>query len=190
MSPEHDWGELRRRLSRVTPESAAGALSDGGREHGVLEERARALARPARTDGPAERLTLVGFALGGESWAVEARFVWEAFRLRRLTPLPGGRAPLAGVCAWRGSVLLVLDLRSVLGVPVVPLADLAHVLVVGERRPAFGVLADALGEVTRLDGRALTEPAAGAAIHREWIRGLTPQANFVLDATKLLEAFG
>jgi chemotaxis signal transduction protein len=185
MSPGHDRDALRDDRSDVRSEDRR-----GGREQELLEERARALARPARDDGRQDELTLVGFALGGEAWAVEARFVWEAFRLHQLTPLPGGKAPHAGVCGWRGSVLLVLDLRSLLGVPVAPLADLAHVVVLGEQRPSFGILADALGGVARLEHAALTEPGAGAAIHREWILGVTPSSNFVLDAAKLLKAYG
>ena len=87
------------------------------------------------------------------------------------------------------SFFVVLDLRFVLGVPVTPLTDLAHVLVLGDEEPAFGVLVDALGEVTRLDREALVEPGEGVALHREWILGVTPNAGFALDAARIVRAY-
>jgi purine-binding chemotaxis protein CheW len=188
MSRAVDWADLRRRLSLAASQADPQEGPAGDRHRQVLDERARALARPPMPSKPHEEITLVGFGLGGESWTVEARFVWEAFQLRQLVPLPGAPAPAAGVCPWRGSVLLVLDVRGVLGVPVAPLADLVHVLVLGDRQPAFGVLADTLGEVTKLDRAALAEPAEGVAIHREWVLGVTPEAAFALNALRLIEA--
>jgi purine-binding chemotaxis protein CheW len=189
MSADAEWAEVRRRLSLVAPGAALETHGEADRQREVLEERARGLARPAVRAAPEEEMTLVGFGLGGESWSVEAPFVWEAFRLLQLVPLPGARAPVTGVTSWRGSVLLVLDLRFVLGVPVTPLTDLAHVLVLGDEEPAFGVLVDALGEVTRLDREALVEPGEGVALHREWILGVTPNAGFALDAARIVRAY-
>jgi purine-binding chemotaxis protein CheW len=174
----------------MSPAAARETLADPDRDRALLEERARKLARLAAPSARKEEITLVGFGLGGESWSVEAPFVWDAFHLLQLVPLPGAQAPVTGVSAWRGSVLLVLDVRTVLGVPVAPLANPAHVLVLGERQPSFGVLVDALGEVTRLDKDALAGPAEGVALHGEWILGVTPSAGFALDAARLIRAYG
>ncbi len=190
MSPDAEWADLRRRLSLVASGATRDADPQADRHREVLEERARKLARPTARAAPNEEMTLVAFRLGGERWSVEASYVFEAFRPRQLVPLPGARAPVTGLSPWRGSVLLVLDLRLVLGVAVTPLADLAHVLVLGGKEPAFGVLVDSLGDVMRLERAALVELAEGVALHREWIRGVTPTAGFALDAERIIRTHG
>jgi len=190
VTPDVDWADLRRRLSFVAPSAAGEAPREAGGQRRVLEERARMLARPPAGPAPREEMTLVGFRLGGESWSVEAPFVWEVCRLREFIPLPGARAPITGVFPWRGSILTLLDLRIALGVPIAPLANLAHVLVLGDAQPAFGVLVDAPGDVIRLDRDTLVEPAEGVALHREWILGAAPGAGFTLDAARIIRAHG
>lgn len=189
MTNDRYWEELRQRAGASAPGAADAADGEGDRDRRLLLERARALARPAAAPAPVGELTLLAFSLGGESWNVQARFVWEALRLTHLTPLPGARPPVAGITTWRGAILPVLDLRTVLGLPARPLADLGYVIVVGEDEPAFGVLADALGSVLRLGPDALREPGEGVAVHREWILGVTPDAAFALDAQRLVQHF-
>jgi len=93
------------------------------------------------------------------------------------------------VTVWRGTVLPVLDLRGVLGVSAAPLHDLSQLIVVGEEHAAFGILADALGGVVRLEAQALREPGEGVAVHREWILGVTPASAFALDVRRLVRHF-
>jgi purine-binding chemotaxis protein CheW len=135
-----------------------------------------------------EEITLVGFSVGGESWGIEARLVWEAYRLEHLVPLPGARPPVAGISPWRGSVLSVLDLRSVLGIGVVPLPELQHVLVLGESQPQFGVVVDALGEVDTFAREALVKPP-GASPRDRWSLGSAPSGALALDGTRLLREY-
>jgi purine-binding chemotaxis protein CheW len=156
------------------------------RQRTLLEERARSLARPPAPLAPLQDLTLVGFKLGGESWALESRFVWAAFRAQHLVPLPGAAPPIAGVSAWRGSVLSVLDLRGALGVQVHGPADLSHMLVLGDSQPQFGLLVDSLAEVGRFAREALAEPPARNVLHREWILGVTPSGALALDGDRLI----
>ena len=154
----------------------------------LLAARARALARPTSSNAPAATTALLGFSLGGESWSLPARFVWEVFRLSQLAPLPGAEAPVAGLTTWRGSVLAVLDLCPLLGVPAAR-GETSHVVVIGEEHPAFGILADGLGEVVALEAEAITEPPEGVTTHREWILGVTREAGLVLDAGRLVRHF-
>ena len=80
----------------------------------------------------------VTFTLAGETYALESCYAYEVFRLSTFARLPS-KTPLAfGVTVWRGHLLTILDIRSVLGLSVTALSDLARVIVVGQNRPEFG----------------------------------------------------
>jgi purine-binding chemotaxis protein CheW len=152
----------------------------------VLEERARALARPLRMSAPIDDLEVVTFALANERYAIESRYVFEVFRLEDLSPLPGAKPPVFGVTAWRGELLTILDLRTVLGLPVTALNDLSRVLVLGADRPAFGILADAVQDLVRLPASEVRQLPEGVAAKREYLHGVTADAVLVLDVQQLL----
>ncbi|MDP3910839.1 MAG: chemotaxis protein CheW [Gemmatimonadales bacterium] len=156
----------------------------------VLEERARALARPAAAPLAGDMLEVLTFTLANETYAVESRYVVAVFRLTDLSPLPGAEPPVFGVTAWRGELLTILDLRAALGLSVTALNDLSRVIVLGEERPAFGILADAARELVTLAASDVRQPPARVAARREYLRGVTSEAVLVLEATKLLQLHG
>lgn len=156
----------------------------------ILAERARLLARPVSEPGGHAGIEVVTFTLGGESWGLEARLVWEVFRISELARLPGAAAPVIGITPWRGLIMPVLDLRSVLGIPSAPLDDLRFAMVVGSERPALGVLADAVDDVRSVGEDDLGEAAEGVSHHRELLLGMTASALPVLDGARLVERYG
>ena len=181
-----DWAGIRSRV-----EAAGRALSgvtDAAPEQvrAVLERRAQTLARPVAPPAPADRLEAVTFALANEVYAIESRYVFEVFRLEELSPLPGAEPPVFGVTAWRGELLTILDLRTVLGLPVTALNDLSRVMVLGADRAAFGVLADAVLGLVTLSAAGIRAPPEGIAAQRDYIRGMTPEAVLVLEGQRLL----
>lgn len=170
----------------LTPTEPGGSTADSAQRQRILNERARALSREARVAVRSTALPLVSMASRDESWAVDARLVWDTFEIVEFTPLPGARPPLAGITGWRGSVLTVLDLRSLLGMPAPPLADLRYAIVVGEERPEFGILADTLGELIELENGDVREPPEGVAPQRTYVQGVTAEALVVLDVRRLI----
>ena len=152
----------------------------------MLASRARALARSTTIESQGDAIEVVTFALATERYAVESRFVMEVCQLTDLALLPGAAAPAIGVTAWRGGLLTVLDLRPLLGVPADALNDLGRVIVLGEGRAAFGILADAVLTVIHLRVSEVREPAERASPKRDFVRGTTGEALILLDAGKLL----
>lgn len=183
-----DWAEIRRRVETAGRALAGEVGVPPERERQVLEERARALARPATPPTVGGTIEAITFALANEVYALESRYVVEVFRLAELALLPGAEPPVFGVTAWRGELLTILDLRQVLGVPVAALNDLSRVIVLGAERPAFGILADAVRELVTLDAAAVREPPEGVAAKREYLRGTSDDAVLVLDAEQLLQS--
>lgn len=181
-----DWTEIRRRVEAAG--RAVAGEQDASTQHirAVLEERARLLARPAVPPLAGDTLEVITFALANETYAVESRYVLEVFRLAGLSLLPGAEPPVYGVTAWRGELLTILDLRPVLGLSVAALNDLSRVIVLGEERATFGILADAVRDLVTLPASEVREPPEGVAAQRTYLRGITGEAVLVLEARKLL----
>lgn len=154
----------------------------------LLLRRSLMLARPLADATLQQRRLVAHFTLGGERLAIEARWLLGVTRLTSLAPLPGAEPPIRGVTVWRGDLLTVLDIRSVLGISTSMLNDLTRVLVLGDRRARFGLLADAASECTELLETALLS-APSSSMAREYLIGTTAEAELLLDGEKLLQLF-
>jgi purine-binding chemotaxis protein CheW len=181
-----NWAEVRERVDAAGRALAGGTAESPERVREVLEERARVLAQAAVAPPAGEELEVITFTLANETYAVESMFVVAVFRLADLSLLPGAKPPVCGVTAWRGDLLTILDLRPLLGLSSTALNDLSRVIVLGEERPAFGVLADAVLDLVVLPASEVREPSEGTAAGREYLRGITGGAVQVLDARTLL----
>jgi len=185
-APRHvDWGEVRQRLDVVARTLAGDTKAPLEEMREILKARARTLAVPLDREREATE-DVVLFELSSETYALDARYVWEVFRLTALSALPGAQPPVLGLAAWRGNLLTILDLRQVLGVPVRDLTDLSSVIVLGEERPAFGILADAVGRIAAVRREDVREPPEGVAARRKYVKGITGDAIIVLAGEILL----
>jgi purine-binding chemotaxis protein CheW len=186
-----DWADLRRRVEEAGRALAAGpAPLSPGKARELLEQRAAALARPPAEpprEGGVEALT---FTLGEEVYALESRYVLEVFRPADLARLPGAEAPVFGVTASRGELLLVLDLRPVLGAKLEPVVGPKLVVALGDERPAFGLVADGVRGIVRIEEGDIRPLPEGPGVAREYLRGMTGGAVLVLDASALLRRYG
>jgi chemotaxis signal transduction protein len=154
-------------------------------QRAVLEARAAALARPVAARDVEDVLPLVTFTLADETYGVDARIVFEARPLADVALLPGAQPPDWGLTVWRGQLLRVLDLRSVLGVARGDLHDLSHLLVLGADRRRVGIVVDAVGEVRSLAPDEIGDLPEGFTAGREFLRGITKDATLLLDTERL-----
>jgi purine-binding chemotaxis protein CheW len=129
-------------------------------------------------------LELVVFTLAGERYGIESRLVREVARLTRFTPVPGTPAFVLGITSLRGEILALFDLRQLLGVVAVGVTDLGRVVVVGENRREFGLLADSASEILTVPRSGLTH--SDTAWGRAFVRGVTPEGVIVLSGEALL----
>jgi purine-binding chemotaxis protein CheW len=158
-------------------------LADSRRE--VLDARARRLARvPDEPPRAGEVLELVVFVLAGERYGIESRFVREVARLVRFTPVPGTPAFVLGITNLRGEILALFDLRQLLGAVPEGVTDLGQVVVLGEHRREFGLLADAASEILHVRGTSLAQPET--AWGRAYLQGVSPEGVIVLSGEALL----
>ena len=105
-----------------------------------------------------DRTELVVVRLGGCRYALPMSSVAEVGRPPSLTRVPGLPAWVAGVANWRGRVLAVLDLRSLLAADPGQLDRRGRLVVLHHDGVRVGLLVEAVTGGAELDPEAL-EPA-------------------------------
>ena len=108
------------------------------------------------TAARAEELVIV--RLGGCRYAVPMASVAEVGRPPSLTRVPGLPAWVAGVANWRGRVLAVLDLRTLLAAPPEDLDRRGRLVVLHHNGVRVGLLVEGVAGGAELDPEAV-EPA-------------------------------
>jgi purine-binding chemotaxis protein CheW len=186
---EFDWAAIRERIERGL-ELAEPDRASPERKRDVLRERAQALARvPAgeREPGQAGTMTVLAFDLGGARYAVDTGSVVHACALPPLTALPGLPNHVAGIAAFRGHVLAVLDLRALLALPVTRLAEPAALVVLQDGAMEFGLLTDAVVGVQHYPCASLSASLPGlGALRAGYLVGVAPDRTAILDASRML----
>jgi purine-binding chemotaxis protein CheW len=183
-----DWKKVRDRLAKSKAALETAQELSPERAQAILQERARVIARvPLEPPAPGTLLEVVTFALGTERYAIETSYVREVLRLKQYSPLPGTPDVLLGITTLRGQILAIMDLRSLFGLPSQADSGTSRIIVLGEQRIEFGMIADAVFEVTKLNVEDLREaPASVAGIAREFLRGVSADGLIVLSGTVLL----
>ena len=101
---------------------------------------------------------LVIVRLGGCRYALPMSSVAEVGRPPGLTRVPGLPGWVAGVANWRGRVLAVLDLRSLLAAETGPLDRRGRLVVLSHGGVRLGLLVESVAGGAELDPEAV-EPA-------------------------------
>jgi purine-binding chemotaxis protein CheW len=184
-----DWDAIRARIERGL-ELAEPERASPERNRAVLRERARALARLPDQDsgtGQADMVKVLVFELGGARYAVETGCVAQACVLPPLTALPGLPNHMAGIAAFRGHVLAVLDLRALLALPVTRLVEPAALVVLQDSAMEFALLADAIAGVEHYPRASLSASLPGlGALRAGYLMGVAPDRTAILDASRML----
>jgi Chemotaxis signal transduction protein len=183
-----DWREVERRLeaARIAIERIwAPTAKDTQR---ILKERAQTLARePERAEAADAGIEVIEFLLADERYAVESEYVREVYPLEDLTPLPCTPAFVLGIVNVRGEILSVIDIKKFFDLPEKGLTDLNKVIVLESRDMVFGIVADAISGVRRIQ-RAGIQPSLPTltGIREDYLLGVTAERVVILDAEKLL----
>ena len=179
-----DWAAARRQLA-ASEQNAHALREDAAR---VLAQRAVRLAtliEPEQVAG--DWLEVLNFQRGKQRYAIESRFVVEVAKCGRLSRVPGAQPALVGMTNLRGDLLPVFDLTIFGEVASAAPPLVAQLVVLGERSPDFGIVADAVDEVTRLSAASLSEArTVGVLPHAEYVRGIGADGCVLLDGAAIL----
>lgn len=98
---------------------------------------------------------------GGEYFAIDIRQVQEVFGLESMTPVPGMLASLIGVANLRGTIVPLIDLRTILGLSLA--VSPKYVVVVRQGSHHIGIVIDEVPETRSIDPHDLIAPSANPA---------------------------
>ncbi len=154
----------------------------------LLQARARELARPLRTQLRDESRDHVVFRLDKTRFAVPLSSVVEVFTPRQVTPLPGWARGHAGLTAWRGELLLILDVRELLAVAATPNTNVDRTVVMRAGAITAGVIVDEIMGIEQMDEVSMDPlPSRLAAIGSGVVAGVTNTGVIVLGPAALLQ---
>ena len=153
----------------------------------ILEERARRIAAPEKADDETGFVEVLRFQLAYQEYAIEMRFVREVVLTGEITPVPGAPPFVAGICAARGQIISLVDLRILFSLPEQGLTDLNRVIVMTDGHITFGILADTITGIGTIPAATILPPdPALLPIATGYLKGRAGNFLIVLDAARIL----
>ncbi|MBV8635609.1 MAG: chemotaxis protein CheW [Burkholderiaceae bacterium] len=180
-----DWEAVKRRLAATERMLADDFVPSAATQAAILEQRARDLARVPELDIAGDEREVLEFSIADKGYAFETEWVSEIVVLGELTALPCTPDFVRGIVSIRGRIVPAVDLRRFFGVAVAGIVDFHHIIVLCGGGMEFGVLADKIDGVSRLDVNRLQRTAASGMLGEFTMGGMAKNA-VLLDAEKLL----
>lgn len=154
-----DWEEARARLERARTDVHLTPEVPPERARAIMEERARALARPVEgTPEPEDLVELLSFEVAGRWFAIETRHVRCVVDVPGVTAVPGAPAWITGVAMVRSEILPVVDLAVMPGGARTVIGGPASLVVVGPEDPDLALLTSSVGELRSVPRGELLAP--------------------------------
>lgn len=183
-----NWTEIHKRLESVNKALETGFKQTGEERAAILKKRAEILARESgekRAEG--EYIEAVEFALSYERYAIQTSYVREIIVLNELIAIPCTPSFIAGIINLRGEIISVIDLKRFFDLPAKGISDLNKVIIIHNEEMEFGILADSIMGVRKLNQSELeTNLPTLTGIREEYLKGITKDHVVFLDAEKLL----
>jgi purine-binding chemotaxis protein CheW len=139
-------------------------------------------------------LQLVSFHLAKELYGIEITKVREIILITEITAIPQTPHYVKGLINLRSTVIPVIDLRALFGLPEGELTDESRIMVLQAAGKTIGIVVDAVSEVLRVKKDEIAPPpptVVGAG--REYLTGLVrldKQLLILLDIDKTLGTNG
>jgi len=156
---------------------------------GLFPDASAGAGQPALPAGTtyAEMAEILRFQLAYREYAIEMKYVREVILTGEITPVPGTPDFISGICAARGQIISLVDLRALLRIPEKGLTDLNRVIVMTNGEITFGILADTISGVgtVALD-HIVPPPEDEFPGCRGYLKGILGGNTRLLDAAAIL----
>jgi chemotaxis signal transduction protein len=160
---------------------------DPGQVKTVLSERAAKMLHPEPGTSVAEFTEILRFQLAYQEYAIGMDYVREVILTGEITPVPGTPDFISGICASRGQIISLVDLRVLFKIPEKGLTDLNRVIVLTDGKLTFGILADTISGVGTIARDQVRPPGPGDLPGgRGYLKGVMDGGIWVLDAAAIL----
>ena len=182
-----DWRRLRERVEATTRSIERTWTPDVEQMRRILRQRAIELAvtEEVKHEGPS--ITVLELLLANERYCIESSFVREVRPLTDLVPLPGTPPFVLGIVTMRGEIVSVIDIGRFFDLPERGLSDRNKVVVLRSGEMVFGIAADAVAGMRRLDlSQMQSLPPTFTGVREKYLRGITHDGLVVLDGARLI----
>lgn len=164
-------------------------------ERTVFRDRAYNLSREEDSqDFIHNRVSLSIIALNGEYFGLSLELVREFTEIRKVTPVPCTPPHLVGNMNLRGEILTLIDIRTLLNMPINSVENLSKAIVVQVNNIVAGIVVDEVLDVMYLNSQEITLiPSALHYTNDEYLRGTAPfreKMMSILDLQKMLTKGG
>jgi len=143
-----------------------------------------------RPGGESKALQVVGFRLDQEEYAIPITTIQEIIVMKPITRIPQVPASIEGLINLRGSILPIVNLRRLFGLPAKPFDDETRTVIVNVHGRTLGYVVDEVTQVIRLTTDQIQPPpVAVAAVAQRYITGLArleERLLMILDTERLL----
>jgi purine-binding chemotaxis protein CheW len=123
-------------------------------------------------DAGVERLEVLSFQLGTETYGVEIAEVAEVLPPRTVTPLPRAPSYIRGVVSLRGTILPVVDLARRIGLDSWKEARLSRILVLRDRDERVGFWVDRVAGVIRFSKEEVETTDFSSSVDARFLKGI------------------
>jgi purine-binding chemotaxis protein CheW len=173
------------KCSPVQPEEEKGL--DSCQIRAIFSERAAKMLQPESETSVAEMAEILRFQLAYQDYAIEMKYVREVILTGEITPIPGTPDFISGICAARGQIISLVDLRALFRIPEKGLTDLNRVIVITDGKITFGVLADSIGGAGTIALDQIVPPhQEDLPGTRRYLKGSIGENIFLLDAAAIM----
>lgn len=153
-------------------------------ESRILEQRARWFAAPAAAAVEDTTFSIIVFGIGRESYGLDLIFVSQVVKVGALVQVPGARPPFAGLLNIRGEIVSAFSVGQAIGIVQKPVSEQSRILVCGDLKSRFALLADDVMHAITVRASELAPPTQSAAL-ANCTRGITASGVVVLEGAAL-----
>jgi purine-binding chemotaxis protein CheW len=141
--------------------------------------------------GDSTTYQFVGFRLGGEHYAIAITKIQEIIVMKPITRIPQVPAFIEGLINLRGSVIPIVNLRTLFGLPPREIDDETRTIIVNVGDRTIGYIVDDVTQVMRLAGDQIQPaPVSITAVSKQHIAGLARLEDrllIILEIERLLK---
>ncbi len=155
----------------------------------IMKNRAVQYARRTTDTAALNQLSLIGFRLHPEIYAIDYAYVKEVRTVIEITAIPGTPNFIMGIINFRGNMLSVVNLKTFFGLKEKGLTEFNKLIIIGKGNFEFGIMTDGILGNIRLDQHKLNSPPltlseSGA----EFIKAVSSEGIILLDTEKILSS--
>ncbi|MDA3943371.1 MAG: chemotaxis protein CheW [Bacteroidetes bacterium] len=155
----------------------------------ILKKRAAQYASRTTEDDSQNQLSVIGFYLHPEMYAIDYDYVKEVKTVIEITSIPGTPDFIMGIINFRGNMLSVVNLKTFFGLKEKGLTEFNKLIIIGKGNFEFGIMTDGILGNLRLDQHKLSAPPltlseSGSA----FVKAISAEGIILLDTEKILNS--